>query len=432
MKNHPETGFHGRSLAGVVSLSMLAVSLVLAPLAAHADRVSFAPMDRGGAALTRYAPQQLDLTPVRPPVVKRLPKNVVSPYFATIRLGPREQPSVFTVLVDAPEGRSSRIFVDANGNGDFLDDPAPTWTHKEYAGRESDHLLVSVGSATLQVRFGKQIVPMRVTLSRYDTTEPARAPQFLPLTCTADYAREGSLVLGDKPYHAWLVDVLTRGDFRGSGKRGQSGVFLLIDVNHNGKIDARGETYDATEPFNIGGTTYELRDIDPTGLRADLVKSPLKVAEVLPPPDLSVGKLVVPFEATATDGQQVHFPSDYKKRLVLLYFWATWCGDCQRDVPYVAAAFKEFHGAGLEILGISLDKANDGPKLASFTKEHAMPWQEVYDGKEWNAAIAQLYFITSTPTALLVDGDTGAILANGQDLSGDRLAPTIARHLPKR
>ena len=58
-----------------------------------------------------------------------------------------------------------------------------------------------------------------------------------------------------------------------------------------------------------------------------------------------------------------------------------------------------------------------------------MDWPEVYDGKVWQAAIAQLYFVTSTPTVLLVDGDTGAILAKGDDLLGDRLALTLAKHL---
>ena len=50
----------------------------------------------------------------------------------------------------------------------------------------------------------------------------------------------------------------------------------------------------------------------------------------------------------------------------------------------------------------------------------------------WDAAIAQLYFVTNTPTGLLVDGDSGAILASGQDLLGDRLAQTLAKFLHKR
>ncbi len=413
-------------------LLLLTLALACAPVTAKADRIMLSPVSRGASSLTRLKSQELALSQSRPAGVKRLPKGIIAPYYTVIQLGPKEHPSRFTVLVDAPEGRPSRLFVDANANGDLLDDPAPEWKHKTYAGHENDRLTMSVGAATVQVRFGKQTKPMRLTLSRYDTTEPSRAPLFLPLYCTPDYGREGTAALGGKPYHIWLVDALSKGDFRTSDGQGRSGIFLLIDVNGNGKIDARGETYDAAAPFNIGGNTYELRVTDASGASLEVQKSTRQVAEVLPPPDLAVGKRVVPFEATATGGSAVNFPGDYKKRVVLLYFWATWCGDCAREVPYLSHAYKQFHPSGLEVLGVSLDHADQGTELASFTREHEMEWPEIYDGKVWNAAIAQLYFVTHTPTPLLVDGDTGTILASGEDLLGDRLAQTLEKYVKPR
>ena len=416
----------------LVARALLTLVLILVPLCVRADRTSLALVPRGASGLTRVRPQELSLSQIRPVGVKRVPKGITAPYYTMIQLGPKEQPSRFAVLVDAPEGKPSRLYVDANGNGDFLDDPAAEWTHKTYAGRENEHLLMSVGGATVQVRYGQQTVPMHVTLSRYDTSEPTRAARFLPVYCTADYGREGTVTLGGKPYHIWLADALTRGDYRGSGVPGQSGIFLLIDVNGNGRIDARGETYDASEPFNIGGVTYELLNIEAMGASVEIVKSARRAAEILPPPDLGIGKLVVPFQANTTDGHTVRFPADYKKKFVLLYFWATWCGDCSRDAPYLAHAYKTFHSAGLEVLGISLDHADQAPQLASFTKQHGMDWPQIYDGKVWDAAIAQLYYVMNTPTALLVDGDSGAILAKGQDLLGDHLAETLAKHLKAR
>lgn len=53
-----------------------------------------------------------------------------------------------------------------------------------------------------------------------------------------------------------------------------------------------------------------------------------------------------------------------------------------------------------------------------------MPWQQVYDGKYWNAEVARLYGIESIPHMLLVDGDTGKVLAN-KALRGESLAPAI-------
>jgi thiol-disulfide isomerase/thioredoxin len=399
---------------------------------ARADREPLKLMLGGASTLTRLRSQELMLSPTRPSNVKRIPARITAPFYTTLQLGPKDNPSRFTLLVDAPEGKPSRIFVDANGNGDLTDDPAPEWIHKTYAGRENDHLLVSVGGATLQVRYGKEIVPLRVTLSRYDTTEPARAAQFQPIYCTADYAREGKITLAGKAYHIWLADALTRGDFRGSGVAGQSGIFLLIDVNGNGKIDPRGEIYDAAEPFNIGGVTYEIHNLDAAGTAIEIEKSARQVAEMLPPPDLSIGKHVPAFQATATNGRSVKFPDDYKGKLVLVYFWATWCGDCNREAPYVTRAYATNHAHGLEILGISLDHPNQQSELAEFTREHGMDWPQIYDGKVWDAAIAQLYFISHTPTGLLVDGDSGTVIATGADLMGDRLAETIKKSLGTR
>jgi thiol-disulfide isomerase/thioredoxin len=393
------------------------------------QRGALALTTRGASALTRLRPQELKLSSTRPTSLKRVPSGLTAPYYTTIQLGPQDQPSRFTVLVDAPAGKPSRIYVDANANGDLLDDPKPEWVRKTYEGRDNTHLLLSVGGATLQVRYGPETFPLHVTLSRYDTTEPAREPEFLPIYCTADYAREGRITLSGKSYHVWLMDALTRGDFRGSGKPDQSGIFLLIDVNGNGIIDPRGETYDAFAPFNIAGTTYEIHDINASGSSFSIRKSAREVVEILPPPDLSIGKGAPEFQAATTDGSSVRFPKDYRSKLVLLYFWATWCGDCGREVPYVVKAYKAYHPRGLEILGISLDHADQLELLKSYSRDHEIEWRQVYDGKVWDAAIAKLYFVSHTPTAILVDGDKGTILASGSDLLGDRLAQTIEKHI---
>ena len=71
-------------------------------------------------------------------------------------------------------------------------------------------------------------------------------------------------------------------------------------------------------------------------------------------------------------------------------------------------------------------------KLVSFTKEHKMPWAQVYDGKFWEAAIAQKYGVDSIPRAYLVDGDTGEIVAAGQSLRGTQLEATIQKALAGR
>ena len=162
--------------------------------------------------------------------------------------------------------------------------------------------------------------------------------------------------------------------------------------------------------------------------------APLALAIVLALSPLAAGaqadaQAAPPFKAVDIDAKPLSFPSDFKGRVVMLDFWATWCPPCVAEVPGIVKAYQKYRDRGFEILGISLDQANSLDRVRAFMGKYGMSWRQVYDGKYWQARIARFYGIDSIPRAFLVDGDTGAILATGDSIRGDSLDPAVAKAL---
>ncbi|MGH7979785.1 MAG: TlpA family protein disulfide reductase [Limisphaerales bacterium] len=131
------------------------------------------------------------------------------------------------------------------------------------------------------------------------------------------------------------------------------------------------------------------------------------------------------FQMTPINGQKIDFPGDYKGKVVLLDFWATWCGPCRRELPNVVAAYQKYHSRGFDVVSVSLDRSGEGPKLLQFMRDNDMAWPQIYDGGYWKAAVAVEYGVRAIPCPVVVDGDTGKILAVGVDAIGHRLDKVI-------
>jgi peroxiredoxin len=136
-----------------------------------------------------------------------------------------------------------------------------------------------------------------------------------------------------------------------------------------------------------------------------------------------VGGEAPDFAQNDPDGNPIQL-SDLRGKVVLLDFWASWCGPCRRENPNVVKLYEAYKDKGFEILGISLDK-DKGRWLQAIEKD-GLKWLHVSDLKGWKNEVGQLYGVSSIPHTVLLDAE-GRIIA--QKLRGPALEQKVAEIL---
>lgn len=139
-----------------------------------------------------------------------------------------------------------------------------------------------------------------------------------------------------------------------------------------------------------------------------------------------VGQKFIDFSMPTPDGKEAKL-SDFiggKNKLLLVDFWASWCGPCRRAMPELKNIYKEYKNKGLEIVGVSFDRNADAWKQA--IKDDELQWKHMSDLKYWQSEAAKLYGVNSIPHLMLIDAE-GTIVARG--LHGEELANKIAELL---
>ena len=108
--------------------------------------------------------------------------------------------------------------------------------------------------------------------------------------------------------------------------------------------------------------------------------------------------------------------SGLKGKVVLIDFWASWCGPCRHNNPKLVKLYKKYHDQGLEIYGISLDEDADNWKKA--VRHDKLTWIQVIDDKGWEASSSTLYGVDMIPSSFLVDkqGVIRTVNAEGPEL----------------
>ena len=119
-------------------------------------------------------------------------------------------------------------------------------------------------------------------------------------------------------------------------------------------------------------------------------------------------------------------PFDQKSlvgKVVLIDFWATWCGPCVAEIPNVLQQYEKYHDKGFEVIGISLDQ--DGEALEKFVAEQKVPWPILFEkpeGDGWQHPLSTFYGISGIPTVILIGRDGNVITLNAR---GEKLGQQL-------
>ncbi|WKZ56683.1 MAG: TlpA disulfide reductase family protein [Bdellovibrionota bacterium] len=402
--------------------------------AAQPERISanLAPV-QGFAAryIGSWAPWTTEVSSTPPASITKLPAHSPDAVFGEFSFGDgtRYRAPATPVGFMLDESRE-RFIIDSNRNGDLTDDHPASWMVERRPVMNGEK---TAGTVTVRSDVATSSAPDANSWSvALFFPDPATRKEFNVehrIDRYRDYATKGYLELDGRHYEILLDDGAVTGDFSHTKESPRIEIELLVDVNGNGRYDHRGESFTVSEPFTINGITYEIASISRDGTRIELIRSDKSVPEVPPPPDLKAGSIMPSFTVTTIEGKQLRVPQDLRGQIVLLDFWASWCGPCIGELPNLSAVYQEFKDKGFTIVSVSIDEEDKRQEALDLIGARNLGWVHAFDSGGWQGEIIAQFCPAGIPAGYLFNATTGELIATGDKLRGQALRSTVHQAL---